>query len=152
MVAWLDGVVSGDGEDQDGKPLEQEKHEGWGRNVVERVQHASLQQRPAPAEWLTRQMPHGFGAVFVIWMRTTDLARRLPSRLRLFKHATSLGGVESLLEWRAMSDEEVDGRLVRISVGVEEWQDLKDDLRAGLRGLAEEARRRGGNDEMISKL
>jgi cystathionine beta-lyase/cystathionine gamma-synthase len=35
-------------------------------------------------------------------MKERDLARRLPSKLQLFHHATSLGGVESLIEWRTM--------------------------------------------------
>ena len=36
--------------------------------------------------------------------------------------ATSLGGVESLIEWRARADTREDPCLVRISVGVEEVQ------------------------------
>ncbi|KAK5005547.1 hypothetical protein LTR28_007584 [Elasticomyces elasticus] len=104
--------------------------------VVERVEHASLQD--ADMDWLGAQMPGGFGPVFAIWMKTPELARRLPGRLRLFHHATSLGGVESLIEWRRMSDRAVDERLLRVSVGVEDWGDLREDLLAGFRALAEE--------------
>ena len=46
------------------------------------------------------------------------------SSTRIFRHATSLGGAESLCEWRAMSDASVDRTLVRISVGVEGIEDL----------------------------
>ena len=68
--------------------------------------------------------------------------------------ATSLGGVESLIEHRQGTDPDTDPRLVRLSIGVEELevrgvvisvsksqradrneQDLKDDLRAGLQSL-----------------
>ncbi|RWQ95793.1 hypothetical protein C8Q69DRAFT_381971, partial [Paecilomyces variotii] len=52
----------------------------------------------------------------------------LSSKLAFFHHATSLGGVESLIEWRALSDSRVDRKLLRISVGLENWLDLKNDL------------------------
>ena len=84
---------------------------------------------------MRRQMPGGWGPVFSLLMVDEDAARRLPSKLRLFDHATSLGGVESLIEWRAMTDPKVDRRLLRVSVGVEGLEDLKDDLRQGILGL-----------------
>ena len=62
-------------------------------------------------------------------MTNETLARTLPSLLKLFTHATSLGGVESLIEWRAMSDEKVSPTLMRLSVGIEDWRDLRDDLK-----------------------
>jgi cystathionine gamma-synthase len=71
-------------------------------------------------------------------MKTEELARRLPSKLALFHHATSLGGIESLIEWRTMSDNTVDTRLLRVSVGIESWEDLRDDLLNGFNALAEE--------------
>ncbi|OCL08515.1 PLP-dependent transferase [Glonium stellatum] len=104
--------------------------------LVERVQHASLQREDMG--WLKQQMPNGFGPVFAIWMRDPAAARALPSKLKLFQHATSLGGVESLIEWRRMSDFDVDERLLRISVGIEDWRDLKADLLAGMKALLEE--------------
>lgn len=58
-----------------------------------------------------------------------------PSKLRLWAHATSLGGVESLIEWRAMSDTTVDTRLLRLSVGVEEPIDLMADLIQGCKAV-----------------
>ena len=118
LVRWLAEEVGKEGE--------------VGRAVVE-VRHASLQEGDMP--WLRKQMPNGFGPVFAIWMRDEALARRLPSKLALFHHATSLGGVESLIEWRTMSDTTVDTRLLRVSVGVEKWEDLRDDLLNGFREL-----------------
>lgn len=96
--------------------------------VVESVQHASIQREALKDGWLKKQMPNGYGPVFSIVMRTKDLAKRLPSKLVVFQHATSLGGVESLIEWRAMSDKLCDDRLMRISCGVEELDDIKNDL------------------------
>lgn len=101
--------------------------------VVREVMHASLQ---AQEPWLAIQMPHGFGPVFAIAMHTREQAKTLPSRLRYFHHATSLGGVESLVEWRAMTDATVSPTIVRVSVGCEGWEDLRDDLERGLREVA----------------
>jgi len=100
------------------------------------VEHASLQESDIKDGWLLKQMPNGFGPVFAITMREADLAKRLPSKLNLFHHATSLGGVESLIEWRTMTDSTVDTRLLRVSVGIEGWKDLRDDLLQGFKALA----------------
>ncbi|KAI9672368.1 MAG: hypothetical protein M1817_003390 [Caeruleum heppii] len=108
------------------------------RKVLDRVAHASLQTEDI-AGWLGRQMPDGYGPVFAIWMKSEELAKWLPSKLALFHHATSLGGVESLIEWRAMSDAGCDRRLVRVSVGVENWTDLRDDLMDAFEELSQEA-------------
>jgi cystathionine beta-lyase/cystathionine gamma-synthase len=73
-------------------------------------------------------MPNGFGPVFSIVLQSEDLARGLPSKLHLFQHATRLGDVESLIEWRALSDSRVDRMLLRISVRLENWEGSKNDL------------------------
>jgi cystathionine beta-lyase/cystathionine gamma-synthase len=130
LVQWLHESLQGGGEDA----------HAVGK-VVEKVVHASLQTNDF--EWLKKQMPNGFGPVFSIYMKDTLLARTLPSKLRLFHHATSLGGVESLIEWRRMSDAEVDERLLRVSVGVESWEDLKGDLLGAFKALS--GSEEGGN-------
>ncbi|KAJ5175640.1 uncharacterized protein N7482_001517 [Penicillium canariense] len=101
--------------------------------VLAEVFHASVQE--TQGDWLSKQMPNGFGPVFSITMRDERLARQLPSKLHYFQHATSLGGVETLIEWRTMSDTTVDRRLLRISVGLENWEDLKADLVRAFREL-----------------
>lgn len=104
--------------------------------VVQKIEHASLQKEDM--SWLKEQMPNGYGPVFSIWMKDERSARSLPSKLNFFHHATSLGGVESLIEWRSMSDDSVEGTLLRVSVGVEHWEDLKTDLLDGFRAVAAE--------------
>lgn len=105
--------------------------------VVQQVHHASLQPEAAEKDsWLQKQIPSGYGSVFSITLKNATLAKRLPSRLRLFQHATSLGGVESLVEWRAMTNTSIDQRLVRLSVGVEALDDLTRDLQQGLEALS----------------
>ncbi|KAK3330848.1 Cys/Met metabolism PLP-dependent enzyme-domain-containing protein [Apodospora peruviana] len=125
LVDWLSSEVNG------GKGLVSE--------TVLKLQHASLQPEAADeTSWLRKQMPNGFGPVFSIWMKSEELAKRLPSKLHLFQHATSLGGVESLIEWRAMTDKSVDRKLLRVSIGVEGWEDLRDDLLQGFQALKDE--------------
>ncbi|RMD39749.1 hypothetical protein DV735_g5380, partial [Chaetothyriales sp. CBS 134920] len=104
--------------------------------VVAHVRHASLQTADYKT-WLRRQMPNGFGPVFTITMKSADLAKRLPSKLNFFHHATSLGGVESLIEWRTLSDSTVTEDVLRLSIGIEDPQDLLDDLLQGFRALVE---------------
>lgn len=123
LVSWLHEGLSGHGRDRE-----------IINQVVSNVTHASLQIDDM--SWLEEQMPNGFGPVFSIIMHNTQQARELPSHLRLFHHATSLGGVESLIEWRRMSDAEVDDRLLRVSVGVENWEDLQNDFLNAFRILA----------------
>lgn len=103
------------------------------QTVVQKIYHASLQDE----SWVRKQMPNGFGPVFSIVLRSEEFARTLPSKLVFFHHATSLGGVESLIEWRALSDSRVDRKLLRISVGLENWQDLKNDLLQAFKTLVQ---------------
>jgi cystathionine beta-lyase/cystathionine gamma-synthase len=131
LVSWLDAALasSDSSSDENFKLV---------KAVVAKIEHASLQKEDLEDGWLKKQMPNGFGPVFSISMKTEELARHLPSKLALFHHATSLGGVESLIEWRTMSDATVDTRLLRVSVGLESWEDLRDDLLQGFQALAEE--------------
>jgi cystathionine beta-lyase/cystathionine gamma-synthase len=126
LVRWLDALLNGD--DEQGAAV---------RKTVATIQHASLQARDADTNaWLSKQMPNGYGPVFAITLQSPELARRLPSLLRFFEHATSLGGVESLIEWRAMTDKTVDRRLLRLSIGLEDVDDLKADLLQAFAKLA----------------
>ena len=134
LVAWLSTSLN---ETAEGGST----HSALIKKAVKQVKHASLQTEHF--HWLKQQMPNGFGPVFSIYMHSADQARRLPSHLRLFHHATSLGGVESLIEWRKMSDAEVDGRLLRVSVGIEDVEDLKEDLLRAFRVLKEEEEEEG---------
>lgn len=120
-----------------------EKGDDLIRPYITKLYHASLQARDPANAWLVKQMPNGYGPVFALHLRTPELARRFPSYLELFHHATSLGGVESLVEWRAMSDDTIDRRLVRFSIGVEDVGDLMRDIRQALGRLDEWAKEHG---------
>lgn len=122
LVSWLHNALTAQSPDDEQKVIQ---------TVLGKIYHASLQEEP----WIHKQMPNGFGPVFAIVLKSEDFARVLPSKLHFFQHATSLGGVESLIEWRALSDSRVDRKLLRISVGLENWEDLKGDLLQAFRGV-----------------
>jgi cystathionine gamma-synthase len=81
----------------------------------------------------------GFGGIVSIVMAGgADAADRLTHGTALWVHATSLGGVESTLErrrrWKSEPATIPDG-LVRLSVGIEDVDDLWSDLSGVLDGL-----------------
>lgn len=129
LVAFLDKAVKGEDDSEDGRAV---------KAAVKSVEHASLQEEDMG--WLRKQMPNGFGPVFALHLKSGEFAKRLPSKLHLFHHATSLGGVESLIEWRRMSDNTVADTLVRVSVGIESWEDLKRDIVEGCKALVAEGK------------
>ncbi|GAA5950463.1 hypothetical protein JCM21900_004813 [Sporobolomyces salmonicolor] len=100
--------------------------------VIEQVWHTALQSDAQDFIGPDKQMTAG-PACFAMLLTKPIYAQYLPSRLSLFVSATSLGGVESLIEQRLVSDPGADPRLVRISVGLEDFEDLKTDLIAGLK-------------------
>lgn len=106
-----------------------------GHPAVERVRHPALPDDPGH-ERAAAQMS-GFGAVVGVEVRGgPDAAERVCSATRLWVHATSLGGVESSLERRrrhAAESPEVPAALLRLSVGVEDVEDLWRDLDQALR-------------------
>ena len=79
-----------------------------------------------------RQMSDGFGMLLSFRLRGgAAVASAVAGRLRLFKNATSLGGVESLVEHRAPVEgpgTRVPDDLLRLSVGIEAVEDLLADL------------------------
>lgn len=102
----------------------------WLEPRVPRVWHLSLPSHPSFA--LARRQMKGPGAILSIELATEAAARALPGKLRLFRDATSLGGVESLIEWRRRHDPEAAPALLRLSVGLEDAGDLIADLEQGL--------------------
>lgn len=83
-----------------------------------------------------RQMQGGFGGMLSILVRGgAEAAIATAARVELWKRATSLGGVESLIEHRASiegPDTPAPPGLLRLSVGLEEPADLLADLERAL--------------------
>jgi cystathionine gamma-synthase len=93
---------------------------------------ARLQDHPG----VERLRYPGFGSVLAIEVRGgLRGAEAVAGQVRLWTHATSLGGVESLIERRRRHPAEphsVPDNLLRLSVGVEDVEDLWRDLDAAL--------------------
>ncbi|KZV69195.1 cystathionine gamma-synthase [Peniophora sp. CONT] len=100
--------------------------------LIAHVWHSSLQSKDAKTWSPVQQMEGGGSPTFAILMEKPEHAALLPMTLEYFTDATSLGGVESLIEQRAKSSPGEDPRLIRISLGVEDIEDLKEDFRRAL--------------------
>ncbi len=103
--------------------------------AVARVLYPGLRAHPGHVV-AARQMQGGFGGMLSIRVRGGEAAAvSAAGRMRVWKRATSLGGVESLIEHRS-SMEGPDSRcpcdLLRLSVGLEHVDDLVADLEQAL--------------------
>jgi len=110
---------------------------------VKRVYYPGLASHPQH-ELAKRQMVGGFGGMLSFEIEGgVEAAREVARRTRLFTLAESLGGVESLIELPALmthaslpperrSEVGIDDGLIRLSVGIEEAEDLIADLRQAL--------------------
>ncbi|MGQ0646274.1 MAG: trans-sulfuration enzyme family protein [Gemmatimonadaceae bacterium] len=89
-----------------------------------------------PGNVIAQRQMKLFGGMLSIQVRGGAAeAMRVASRLRLFTRATSLGATESLVEHRKSiegPDSTTPDNLLRISVGLEDVQDLIEDLEQGL--------------------
>ncbi len=104
---------------------------------VQEVLYPGLESFPGHAV-ARRQMHGGFGGMMSIRLRGgAEAALAAVRRTRLFVRATSLGGVESLIEHRATiegADSTVPPDLLRLSIGCEAVEDLMADLDQALAG------------------
>ncbi|GAA4992265.1 trans-sulfuration enzyme family protein [Actinopolymorpha pittospori] len=105
--------------------------------AIERVRYPGLPSDPGHRR-ASEQMK-GYGAVISIEVRGgAEAADRLTRSTRLWVHATSLGGVESTFERRRRWAGEIatiPDNLVRMSVGIENVEDLWADLSTALDGV-----------------
>ncbi len=99
------------------------------------VLYAGLESHPGHAI-AARQMRGGFGGMLSLRVAGgAEQALAVAAGLRLIVRATSLGGVESLVEHRASiegPDSPVPPDLLRLSIGIEEPEDLIADLEQAL--------------------
>ncbi|HEY7474003.1 MAG TPA: PLP-dependent aspartate aminotransferase family protein [Vicinamibacterales bacterium] len=105
---------------------------------VTRVLYPGLPDHPQHA-LAKRQMPNGFGGMLTFEVASFDRAREVLNRFKLMSLAESLGGVETLVchpasmthasvpaERRAAIG--ITDSMIRISTGIEDIEDLKEDL------------------------
>jgi cystathionine beta-lyase/cystathionine gamma-synthase len=127
-------------------PIRMAQHNLNGQALAEfldshpKVEQAIYPGLPAhPQHALAKQQMKGFGGLLTFDLGSLEGARRLLDRVRLLSLAESLGGVETLISHPAtMTHASVpperraelgitDG-MVRVSVGIEDIDDLKEDL------------------------
>ncbi|MBV8976651.1 MAG: aminotransferase class I/II-fold pyridoxal phosphate-dependent enzyme [Alphaproteobacteria bacterium] len=103
---------------------------------VAEVLYPGLKDHPGHAI-AARQMKGGFGGMLSIRVNGGEQAAiGTAARVALWKRATSLGGVESLIEHRASIEGEgspCPPDLLRLSVGIEDVEDLAAELEAALK-------------------
>jgi len=97
------------------------------------------------AEWLKKQQPieevfyPNVGAMISFRLKDSELVKRVLERVRIISFAESLGGVESLITYPLLQTHSevpeqtrhrlgIDERLLRLSVGIEDVNDLCEDL------------------------
>ena len=106
-----------------------------GHPKVEAVRYAGLEDHPGH-DVAARQFTGGFGGMLSILVRGgAEAALTVAKAVELFVPATSLGGVESLIEHRATIEgpqSPTPASLLRISVGIEDAGDLIADLEQAL--------------------
>lgn len=106
-----------------------------GRPGIEAVLYPGLESHPGH-EIAKRQTGGSFGAMLSLLVEGgAEAAKRVATRTRLFVPATSLGGVESLIEHRATVEgplSAVPANLLRLSVGIERADELIADLEQAL--------------------
>jgi len=110
----------------------------------DRVAHVYYPGLPAhPGHDIARRQMTGFGGIVSVALEDAESARRFAESLRVFQLAESLGGVESLVNYPdAMTHASVRGtelavpaEVVRLSVGIEDVDDLRADLDQALSAL-----------------
>jgi cystathionine beta-lyase/cystathionine gamma-synthase len=131
-------------------PLRMKQHEENGRAVAEFLSHHPKVSRLAypglkshPQHELALRQQKGFGSLMSFDLGSVGAADRFLRALRIFLNAESLGGVESLASHSAttthaaLSDAEreslgITPGLVRLSIGIEDKEDLITDLEQAL--------------------
>lgn len=106
-----------------------------GHPLLHAVLYPGLRHHPGHA-CASRQMENGYGGMLSIRHRHGEsAAMSAAANVRVFKRATSLGGIESLIEHRASIEgpsTPVPTDLLRLSIGLEDPADLIADLEQAL--------------------
>lgn len=114
-----------------------------GHKKIKTVYYTGLPDHPGYA--VSLKQTSGFGAMISFETTGESAANRVLENVRLIRYAESLGGVESLITYPILqthadvpeerrASKGISGRLLRLSVGLESFEDLRDDLDAALGG------------------
>ncbi len=105
---------------------------------LEKVLYPGLESHPGH-DIAKRQMTNGYGGMLSFLVRgDAEQAKTIAAATRIFLRATSLGGVESLIEHRASVEgphSAVPPNLLRLSMGIENCHELIEDIEQSLSRL-----------------
>ncbi len=134
-------------------PVRMERHNSNGLAIAKMLaEHPKIQEvhypglTTHPQHQLAQQQMHGFGGLVTFDLGSLNHAKDLLEHVRLMSLAESLGGVETLISHPAtmthasvpLAQREKIGiteGLVRLSVGIEDLDDLKEDLSQALNAV-----------------
>ena len=114
--------------------------------MVESINYPGLESHP-DHELAKSLLPKGVGAVFSFELKGgREAGRMLIEKLELFSHLANVGDAKSLvihpastthhrMDEKSLLESGIGPGLVRLSVGLEDVQDLIDDLKVGLRAV-----------------
>lgn len=108
---------------------------------VQQVLFPGLPDSPGYAR--LKNLAAGFGAMLSFYVKSPDQVEKVLSRVKVFSYAESLGGVESLVTFPARQTHAdlapeirerlgINDRLLRLSIGLEDREDLRRDLEQAL--------------------
>lgn len=155
LASWLWSLCASNQQASSGPFKDFADEEVFKTGIVGWVSHSSLQPRSASEQDPntgknpegidfdpSKQMPGGFAPTFAIRVaggihNGGARAAWLPHQTQYWIPATSLGGVESLIEHRIGAEPTEDPGTIRLSVGLEDVEDLKQDLRQAFRKVLE---------------
>ena len=114
--------------------------------MVESINYPGLESHP-DHELAKSLLPKGVGAVFSFELKGgREAGRTFIEKLELFSHLANVGDAKSLvihpastthhrMDEKSLLESGIGPGLIRLSVGLEDVQDLIDDLKVGLRGV-----------------
>ncbi len=112
------------------------------KDYIKKINYPGLPEHPDHE--LAKKQMSGFGAVITVDFGEYDIAKEFLNRLKIFQLADSLGGVESLVNHSATMTHAsvpkeirekmgITDSLVRISVGIEDVEDLIEDIEQAIK-------------------
>ena len=114
-----------------------------GHRKIKAVHYTGLPTHPGYA--VSQKQASGFGAMISFETDSADTAKRILERVRVMQYAESLGGVETLITYPMLQTHAdvpevereakgINNRLLRLSVGLENADDLIADLEQAMEG------------------
>lgn len=109
--------------------------------LVKKVLYIGLPE--TPGHEIHKLQASGFGSMISIYLDSSKTVERFLRKIRIFRYAESLGGVESLATYpltqthseipeEKRRQKGITDTLVRLSVGIENFEDLKNDIKQAL--------------------